>query len=90
MSEDFIERTDPDDVKIDPELRSAMLAGMEQMRATIFGPTNRAAVPYKALEPLAERACIIVADLTLNEVVLLGSYLAAAAKTQLQLEALDA
>lgn len=71
-----------DTFEVDSDTQSAMLAGLEQMRASLFGP-RWDLVPYKTLRGLAKHACLSVQGLTPAEVLLLGSYLAASARTQL-------
>lgn len=70
----------------DQDLKAAILAGLDQTREAVLGGAEQAAwqyVPYKRLQDIASLTVELTDMLTTHEILVLGAYLAAAAKTQL-------
>lgn len=67
----------------DPDVQAAMLAGLEQIRSTLFDG-EWTYVPYKKLKVLSERAAEVTQGLTAFDVLLLGTFLAASARTEIE------
>lgn len=66
----------------DLDIQAAMLAGLEQIRANLF-EGNWQYVPYSKLRLLSEKAAEVTQGLTAYDVLLLGTFLAASARTEI-------
>ena len=66
------------------DLKAAILAGLDQAREAVLDGSNAwQYVPYKRLHDIADLTIELTDMLTTHELLVLGAYLAASARTQL-------
>jgi hypothetical protein len=70
----------------DPIIDPAIVSGLEQARAAVFGSTNEAmkSVTYRDLRDIAETVPLLANDFNAHELLVLGVYLAGQAKTAIE------
>lgn len=74
------------DTEHDEDLQVAVLAGLDQAREAVLGGRSSPAwqyVPYSRLRDIAAITVELTEMLTTHELLVLGAYLAASAKTKL-------